>query len=89
MEVVGPSPTKAQIFKIMKHESKNSVLAISQCYDALHIRSICCQGACLVVHNLYLYRHIVCITDIRNKSEVLGRSKTERIICETVFVSAQ
>lgn len=89
-EVVGPSPTEAQIFKTMKHESKNSVLAVGQRYDALHIRSICRRGTCLVVRDLYLYRHIVCVVDTRNKSKILGRSQIERItMSETVFMWAQ
>ena len=89
-EVVGPSPTEAQILKTMKHESKNSVLAVGQCYDALHIRSICRRGTLLVVRDLHLYRHTVCIVDTCNKPKVLGRSQTERItMSETVFMWAQ
>lgn len=74
----------------MKHESKNPVLVVIQRYDALHIRSICRRGTCLVVRDLHLYRHIVCVVDTRNKYKILDRSQTERIaMCETVFVWAQ
>lgn len=89
-EVVGSSPTKAQIFKTMKHESKDSVLVINQRYDALHIRSICRRGTYLVVHDLYLYRYIVCVVDTHNKSKVLGRFQIKRItMYETVFILPQ
>lgn len=74
----------------MKHESKKSMLAVGQRYDALHIRSICRRGTCLVVRDLHLYRHIVCVVDTRNKPKILGRSQIERItISETVFMWAQ
>ena len=83
-EVVGSSPTKAQIFKTMEHESKDPLLVVSQRYDALHIRSICRRGTYLVVHDLHLYRHIMCVTDTHNKSKILGRFQIKRM---TISVS--
>ena len=73
-----------------QHESKNSMLVIGQRYDALHIRSICRRGTCLVVRDLHLYRHIVCVIDTHNKPKVLDRFQIERItMSETVFMWAQ
>ena len=90
MEVVGSSPTKAQIPKHMKHESKDPLLVSCQRTDALHIWSISCGRTCVVVRDLYLYRTVVHILDPRDQSKILVRSKVERVTSsKAVFILPQ
>ena len=89
MEVVGSSPTKAQIPKHMKHESKDPLLVSCQRTDTLHIRSISCGRNCVVVRDLYLYHHAVYIFDLQDQSKILVRSEVKRVTSEAVFIKAQ